>query len=157
MQFFNEHQTLLDGMPAIGSPLWISIVLVVLLVGLTFFIYHHFAVHHRLKTDYANLQNQMQRDNAVNFFRSDGIPHDLIDPINFIKNFSKASQSLAVEMEFYLHKQQSNLSEEDRIAMENLIQDMDCNMSSIYSNSERIQNTLKSLAPDVKYPQKEAS
>ena len=66
-----------------------------------------------------------------------GVAHEIRNPLNFVKNFSEASEELLEELEEVLEEEGKKLSSDDRELIEELIQDLTDNLRRILEHCER--------------------
>lgn len=66
-----------------------------------------------------------------------GVAHEIRNPLNFVKNFSEASQELIEELEEIFEEAEGNLSKDDQEYVEEVVQDLTDNMERIRNHSER--------------------
>ncbi len=66
-----------------------------------------------------------------------GVAHEIRNPLNFVKNFSEASQELIEELEEILEESEDLFSEDDREYIEEIIQDLNDNLERVMKHCER--------------------
>ena len=66
-----------------------------------------------------------------------GVAHEIRNPLNFVKNFSEASQELIEELEEIYEEANGEPSEEDQEFIEEILQDLTDNLGRIRNHSER--------------------
>ncbi|MDE0169324.1 MAG: ATP-binding protein [bacterium] len=66
-----------------------------------------------------------------------GVAHEIRNPLNFVKNFSEASQELIEELEEIFEEAEGELSEDDQEYVEEVVQDLTDNLERIRNHSER--------------------
>ncbi len=66
-----------------------------------------------------------------------GVAHEIKNPLNFVKNFSEASEELLEELQEILEDESVKLKADDRELVEELIQDLTDNLRRIHQHGER--------------------
>ena len=66
-----------------------------------------------------------------------GVAHEIKNPLNFVKNFSEASQDLLEELREVLGENGGELSEEDRDLVDEISGDLTGNLERIHTHGER--------------------
>ena len=66
-----------------------------------------------------------------------GVAHEIRNPLNFVKNFSEASEELLVELKDVLEEEGVELQDEQRELIEEISQDLTDNLVRIQSHGER--------------------
>jgi len=66
-----------------------------------------------------------------------GVAHEIRNPLNFVKNFSEASQELIEELEEIFEEAEGDLSDDDQEYIEEVVQDLTDNLERIRNHSER--------------------
>ena len=66
-----------------------------------------------------------------------GVAHEIRNPLNFVKNFSEASEELLEELKEILEETSEALSDDDRDLVEEISQDLTGNMERIRSHGDR--------------------
>ena len=66
-----------------------------------------------------------------------GVAHEIRNPLNFVKNFSEASQELIEEMEEIYEDADGEPSEDDQELIDEILQDLNDNLDRIRNHSER--------------------
>ncbi len=66
-----------------------------------------------------------------------GVAHEIKNPLNFVKNFSEASEELLEELQEILEEESEKLKADDRELVEELIQDLNDNLRRIHEHGER--------------------
>ncbi len=66
-----------------------------------------------------------------------GVAHEIKNPLNFVKNFSEASQDLLEELREVLGENGGELSEEDRDLVDEISGDLTGNLERIHNHGER--------------------
>ena len=66
-----------------------------------------------------------------------GVAHEIRNPLNFVKNFSEASQELIEELEEIYEECEGEPSKDDKELIDELLQDLTDNLGRIRNHSER--------------------
>ncbi len=82
-------------------------------------------------------QLKMQEKLAALGTLSAGIAHEIQNPLNFVINFSKMSDKLLKELQDIVEDNVNNFSTEDREEIDDIVADLQENMSKIVEHSER--------------------
>ena len=74
-----------------------------------------------------------------------GVAHEIKNPLNFVKNFSEASEELIVELKEVLDGVGDDLSEENRSYIDEIAGDLTANVERIRSHGERADRIVRDM------------
>lgn len=100
-----------------------------------------------LKKQIENLQNQLQQQEKLASLGmlTAGIMHEIRNPLNFVINFSKMSNVLLKDLTDILTDVKEGLSAEDLEETEEIITDLEENLSKIKEHGERAVNIVNNI------------
>ncbi len=98
-------------------------------------------------TDLRQVQDQMvaQQKLADLGELTAGVAHEIRNPLNFVKNFSEASEELLVELKEALEESGDQLNEEQRGLIEDISSDLSENFDRIRSHGERANRIVNDM------------
>lgn len=76
---------------------------------------------------------------------SAGIAHEIQNPLNFVINFSKMSNTLLKDLTEIVEDNKSSLSQEDREEVEDIVADLKDNMTKIIEHGERAISIIQGI------------
>ncbi|MCY4109957.1 MAG: ATP-binding protein [Chloroflexi bacterium] len=74
-----------------------------------------------------------------------GVAHEIRNPLNFVKNFSEASEELVDELKEILEEASEAIGDEDKEMIEEISQDLTGNMERIRSHGERADRIVNDM------------
>ena len=74
-----------------------------------------------------------------------GVAHEIKNPLNFVKNFSEASEELIVELKEVLDDVGEDISEENRSYIDEIAGDLTANVERIRSHGERADRIVRDM------------
>ncbi len=74
-----------------------------------------------------------------------GVAHEIRNPLNFVKNFSEASEELIVEMREVMEKGDGQLTEDQRGLIGEIAQDLSENLERILSHGDRANRIVQDM------------
>ena len=74
-----------------------------------------------------------------------GVAHEIRNPLNFVKNFSEASQELVDELKEILEEASEAIGDDDKELIEEISQDLTGNMERIRSHGERADRIVNDM------------
>lgn len=100
-----------------------------------------------VKKQVLNLQNQLQQQEKLASLGmlTAGIAHEIRNPLNFVINFSKLSDTLLKDLTDILSGAETGLSAEDADEIEEIITDLKENLSKIREHGERAINIINNV------------
>ncbi len=81
---------------------------------------------------------------------SAGIAHELRNPLNFINNYAEGSEELAQEVLLQLHKKPTQLAPQEWQDLQEIVQDLKDNASSIGNHGHRAADIINSMMQHTK-------
>ena len=74
-----------------------------------------------------------------------GVAHEIRNPLNFVKNFSEASEELLVELRGTLDESMDKLDDETRVTIADISQELTGNMERIRSHLDRANRIVRDM------------
>ena len=74
-----------------------------------------------------------------------GVAHEIKNPLNFVKNFSEASEELLTELGETLEESSENLAEDQRVLIQEISSDLTSNLERIRSHGERANRIVQDM------------
>lgn len=100
-----------------------------------------------LKAQIAHLQEQVKQQEKLASLGllTAGIVHEIQNPLNFVINFSKMSNTLLYDLNEVLDGNTDKLSDDDRDEIASLMDDLKQNLSKIEGNGERAISIIRNI------------
>lgn len=100
-----------------------------------------------LKEQIAHLQEQVKQQEKLASLGllTAGIIHEIQNPLNFVINFSKMSNTLLSDLKEVLDENRDKLSDDDRDEIASLMDDLKQNLSKIEGNGERAISIIRNI------------
>lgn len=76
---------------------------------------------------------------------SAGIAHEIQNPLNFVINFSKMSESLLKDFKEVVEEESEAMSEDGREELEEIVEDLETNLSKIKEHGERANSIVQNI------------